>query len=123
MAVSISSPDRAALTALIEDTLNQLCIPPSLLGYQYLTHVIERVVVDPLRVKGLLTQVYPEVAEAYLTNAKAIERDVRTAICICWNRGGRKALDEMACRHLTERPWATEFIAIVARYIRKTYCR
>lgn len=123
MAGTTSNPASAELSYLIEDTLSSLCIPPSLLGYPYLAYSIKQVVLNPLRIKGLGTQIYQEIAECYSTNQKAVDRDVRTAIQTCWNCGGRETLDKIAHRHLVQRPWATEFVAIVAQYIKREYYR
>lgn len=109
----------ADMRHLIEDALNCLCIPPSLLGYTYLTYIVWQVAMEPLRIKGLTKQIYPEVARLYGTNAKAVEHDVRTAIHVCWSRRGKETLDRMAHRRLVQRPRATEFIAIVAQYIKR----
>lgn len=117
--MSTLQPTVTDLNDMIEDSLNVLYIPPSLLGYTYLTYVINQVVMDPLQVKRLTKELYPAVARLYGTNIKAVERDVRTAICACWTRGGKETLDRMAQRHLIQRPRATEFIAIVAQYIKR----
>lgn len=123
MAVSIIEPSGTALTDLVQRELIRLHIHPSMLGHHYLTYVIERVVRDPLRIRGITKDLYPEAAQFYHTNRKAVDRDVRTALDACWDRGGRETLDKMAHYHLTQRPCATEFISIVAAYIGRVYCR
>ncbi len=120
---NLSPADDDRLSELVENTLNSLCIPPSLLGYPYLVYAIALVASDPMCIKTLGKRVYQEAAQLYGTDQRAVERDVRTAIQACWNCGGRETLDKMACRHLVQRPWATEFIAIVAQHVKRKYRR
>lgn len=107
------------LPEIIKQTLLELHISPHLHGYGYLAYNIEQVVIDPLRIHGVTKDLYQETARQHGTTWQAVERAGRTAINACWDRGGREKLDEVVGYHLVERPWATEFIAIVAGYIRE----
>ena len=106
-----------SLTNVIRRELRSLHIPPSLLGYHYLLHVVKGVVLEPLRIRGLTKDLYREIARLHATTPGAVERDIRTAVNVCWERGGKEKLDEMAVHHLIERPFAKEFIAIVAEHV------
>lgn len=109
------------LTSVVEQTLTELHIPMRLRGYRYLTYSIERVATDPMLIHGVTRELYCETAKHYGTTWQAVERAGRTAINVCWDRGGREKLDEVVGYHLTERPWATEFIAFVAEHIRRVH--
>lgn len=104
----LSLSDLAALE------LHRLHIPPNLLGYHYLLHAVERVAAEPLRIRGLTTVIYPEIARRYGTKSDAVARDIRTAVKICWERGGKKRLDEIFTYTLIQPPWPSELIAVVA---------
>ena len=106
-----------SLTNVIRRELRSLHIPPSLLGYHYLLYAVEQVIRHPLRIKGITKGLYREIARLHATTPGAVERDIRTAVIVCWERGGRKKLDEMAACPLIERPYAAEFIAIVAEHV------
>lgn len=106
------------ITRAIEQTLTELHIPVNLHGYRYLAYSIELVVADPMRIQGITKDLYRETAKHYDTTWEAVEHANRTAINACWNMGGREKLDEVVGYHLAERPWATEFIAVIASYIR-----
>lgn len=110
------------LSDFVKQTLSELHISSHLHGYQYLADNIEQVVIDPMRIHGVTKDLYRETANRYGTTWQAVERDDRTAINVCWNRGGREKLDEVVGYHLAERPWAVEFIAFVADYIRRVHC-
>lgn len=110
------------LSNLINRTLIDLHILPHLNGYKYLSYNIEQVVINPLRIAGVTKDLYRETARLHGTTWQAVERADRTAINVCWDRGGRERLDEMVGHHLVERPWAIEFIALVADYIRRVHC-
>lgn len=110
------------LSGFVKQTLTELHILPYLHGYQYLAYSIEQVVVDPQRICGVTKDLYRETARHYGTTWHAVEHAGRTAINVCWNRGGREKLDEVVGYHLAERPWAVEFISLVADYIRRVHC-
>lgn len=55
---------------------------------------------------------YPEVAKRYGTNWKAVERNIRTVSCIIW-RENRPLLEELAHRHLEQKPRNAQMLAIL----------
>ena len=56
---------------------------------------------------------YPEVAKQYGTNWKTVERNIRTVSCIIW-RENRPLLEELAHRHLEQKPRNAQMLAILA---------
>lgn len=89
-------------------------------GYYYLTYIFLQVVPDPSQLLLVTKNLYPETGRAFSIPSSRVERAVRTAVARSWEHGGRETLDQMADCHLTERPTNTEFIGIVADYIRRT---
>lgn len=116
----IPNEETAALTNRIKKELRRLCISGHLRGYHYLTYMLLQVVRDPDRLMMITRSLYPDTGRCFGVSAANVERSSRTCITTCWNRGGRSALDQMAFHHLTECPTASEFIDIVADYIRRT---
>lgn len=89
-------------------------------GYYYLAYILLQVVPDPSQLILVTKNLYPETGQAFSIPPSRVERSVRTAVTNSWEHGGREALDQMADCHLIERPTNTEFIGIVADYIRRT---
>ena len=109
------------LSDYVEQELRRLCITGKYLGLPYLVFAVQRTVVDPNKVKNLSKELYCEVAQEFDASLHSVERAIRTAIMVCWERGGREMLDKMIGRHLTERPTNCEFIDQVSNYIQRTY--
>ena len=82
-------------------------IPPHIKGYKYLREGINNVT------KGL----YPVIGERYGTSASKVERAIRHAIEVAWNRGRIEAINAIFGARVyigTEKPTNSEFIALVA---------
>ena len=111
------------VAALIRWELHCLQISPTLLGHHYLLYAVEQVVKDPLRVKDVTKDLYPDTAHNFDTTWKAVERNIRSAVLACWNSSGRDTLMEIAGIQILERPKSAVFIAIVAEHVTKLYQR
>lgn len=109
-----------ALEQRVGEILRSLQIPGTLHGHQYLITAISQTVIDPTRVLYITKDLYQDLARQYKSTASGIERDIRHSIKRCWARGGREALDQVAGIHLSQRPTNSEFIDLVANYIRST---
>lgn len=109
----------SSLSFMIRQKLDCLQISPNLRGHHYLAYAIEQVANDPMRVKDVTKDLYPDTAHNFDTTWKAVERNIRSAVIACWNSGGQAALREMTSFNLSERPKTALFIAIVAEYVTK----
>ena len=107
-----------ALEQQVSEILRSLMIPGTLHGHQYLVTAISQTVINPARVLYITKELYPDLAKQYRSTVPNIERVIRHAIKRCWSRGGREALDQVAGIHLNQRPTNSEFIDLVANYIR-----
>ena len=110
------------LSDIIRRELHCLQISPTLRGHHYLIYAIEQVVNNPLRVKDITKDLYPDTAHNFDTTWKAVERNIRSAVLACWNSNGRETLQEMTGYQLADRPKSSVFIAIVANHVTKQ-CR
>lgn len=110
------------LDQMVEYELLRLDIPRKLDGFRYLTRAIARTIQEPDYIDRITKRLYPEVARSFNTNKTNVERCMRNAIKKCWDSkaGGREMLDQMAESHLIKHPTNSEFIALVAGYIRRT---
>ena len=109
-----------ALEQQVSEILRSLMIPGTLHGHRYLVSAITQTVIDPGRVLFITKELYPDLAKQFKSTVSKVERTMRNAIMKCWINGGREALDKVAGIHLTQRPTNSEFIDLVANYIRST---
>ena len=104
----------------INEDLRRLGIAGNLRGFYYLVLAIEETIPNPFRIQLITKDLYVDIARYYQVTPASVERAVRVAVNICWVRGERETLDQIACRHLTERPSPAQFIDLLADYIRRT---
>lgn len=103
----------------VEAELLRLGIPRALVGFRYHTDAIMWAVQEPGCTDFITKELYPDIARRHRVTASQVERSMRTAVQRCWSSERREALDEMAGYHLTKRPTNSEFIQLVAAYIRR----
>ena len=96
--------------------LIRLGIFPNLVGYRYLEYGIELLNENPDRIYYVTKDLYPVIAQRYGTSWLSVEHAIRTAVAICWERGNRTFLNEIAGYTLKTRPTASEFIAILYKF-------
>lgn len=102
----------------------ELGIPAHLRGYQFLRSAVLMCVQDMELVGSVTKLLYPDLARMYGTTAQKIERAIRNAIEVSWERGNSDIFEELfGYRNTSEysRPTNSEYIAIVADYIRLEY--
>ena len=92
-------------------------IPPHIKGYSYLREGIKMAVDDPQGINNVTKVLYPVIGEKYQTSASKVERAIRHAIEVAWNRGRIDAINAIFGARVyigTEKPTNSEFIALVA---------
>lgn len=62
-------------------------IPPHIKGYQFLREAVKLSVNSPDMINNITKKLYPSVAEKYCTSSSKVERAIRHAIEVAWNRG------------------------------------
>lgn len=110
--------DGAAKYLNTEQLLRSLGLTGKLVGFRYAIYMIERVAEDPEQIRLITKCLYRDTAKHFNATPSTVERAVRTLIQISWLHGDHAILDELAGFHLTERPSNTEFIDIMAGYLR-----
>lgn len=92
-------------------------IPPHIKGYGYLREGIKMAVEDPGIINNVTKVLYPKIGEKFDTSASKVERAIRHAIEVAWNRGRIDAINSIFGARVyigTEKPTNSEFIALVA---------
>lgn len=92
-------------------------IPAHIKGYQYLREAVKMVMENPERINRITKELYPGIAHRFGTTSSKVERAIRHAIEVAWNRGRIEALDEAFGRNvcsLDDKPTNGEFIALCA---------
>jgi two-component system response regulator (stage 0 sporulation protein A) len=108
-------------TALITSILHEMGVPAHIKGYHYIRHAVE-LVVDDIDLLGAVTKkLYPEVAEEFNSTSSRVERSIRHAIEVVWDRGNEKALVRYFASNMqneNSKPTNSQFIARIADKIR-----
>lgn len=92
-------------------------IPPHIKGFSYLREGIKLAVEDPPIINKVTKELYPKIGEKFSTSASKVERAIRHAIEVAWNRGRTDAIASIFGAKVyigNERPTNSEFIALVA---------
>lgn len=108
----------------VTNMLHEIGIPAHIKGYHYLRDAII-MAVDDMDVLNAITKVlYPTVAKKYQTTSSRVERAIRHAIEVAWNRGKLDTLDELFGYTVSTgkgKPTNSEFIALIADTIQLEY--
>ncbi len=114
-------PGRRAVELEITRILHRIGIPAHIKGYSFIREAIWMVVQDPDLLNAVTKELYPAVAERYDSTASRVERAIRHAIEVAWNRGDLEMINSMFGYTVSSRkgkPTNSEFIAMVADRIR-----
>ena len=101
----------------ISEIFMAIGIPPHIKGYGYLREAIKMTVDKPYLINSVTKQLYPSVAKKYETTSSKVERAIRHAIEVAWNRGRIDAINAIFGTRIylgSEKPTNSEFIALVA---------
>ena len=105
----------------ITKVLHSLGVPSHIKGYQYIRDGIYMMYKHPALIGGITKELYPEIALKYETTASRVERAIRHAIEISWNRGDYDLMEEIfghSVDYDRAKPTNSEFIATVADKLR-----
>ena len=105
------------LQVSITNILHELGVPSHIKGYQYIRESIMIVYDRPDIVGGITKELYPEVANKYDTTVSRVERAIRHAIEVSWNRGSWDLMEEIFGHSIDidkAKPTNSEFIVTIA---------
>lgn len=116
----IYSLDRE-LEITITDILHQIGVPAHIKGYHYLRDSIMMAVKHPEIINAVTKELYPSVAKKYETTSSRVERAIRHAIEVAWDRGDVDVLNSYfgyTIHNSRGKPTNSEFIAMISDRLR-----
>ncbi len=108
---------RVTLEEKISKIFINVGIPPHIKGYAFLREGVKMAVEDPNVINNITKQLYPMIGEKYNTTPSKVERAIRHAIEVAWNRGRIENINNILGVRAyvgTEKPTNGEFIALIA---------
>lgn len=105
------------LKTRVTQIIHELGIPASIVGYRYVRYAIMLVVRDPEMLNHATKRLYPEVAKHFGTTGSRVERAIRHAVEVAWDRGNVDVLQRWfgyTVSNMKGKPTNTEFIGLVA---------
>ena len=112
----IRSPE-PDLEATVTDVIHEIGVPAHIKGYQYLREAIIITIHDMEVINAVTKVLYPAVAKKFDTTPSRVERAIRHAIEVAWDRGDIETLQKFfgyTVSNIKGKPTNSEFIAMIA---------
>ena len=109
------------LTVVITDILHQIGVPAHIKGYQYVREAIRLTVENPEMLNSVTKILYPTVAKNFKSTSSRVERAIRHAIEVAWDRGDVEVLNSYfgyTIQSQRGKPTNSEFVAMISDKIR-----
>ena len=113
--------DEIALEVRVTEVIHQVGVPAHIKGYQYLREAIMMAVKDMESVGAITKILYPAIAKRFKTTSSRVERAIRHAIEVAWDRGDLETLQSYfgyTVSGLKGKPTNSEFISMIADRLR-----
>ena len=117
----IKSLDDANIEIQVTNIMHRIGVPAHINGYHFLRAAIILAAEDMKYVNSVTKILYPEVARLFDTSASRVERAMRHAVEVAWDRGDVDVLNSFfgyTVSHLKGKPTNSEFISLIADHIR-----
>ena len=114
----------ADMEAQVTKIIHQIGVPAHIKGYQYLRSAILMTIEDSDIINSVTKILYPTVAKKYQTTTSRVERAIRHAIEVAWDRGDVDTLNSYfgyTIQNTRGKPTNSEFIAMIADNLRLKY--
>ena len=108
----------------VTEIIRDIGIPANIKGYQYIREGIIMAVNDMNMLNYITKLLYPSIAKKYKTTSSSVERAIRHAIEVAWNRGQIDVINDMFGYTVNAgkgKPTNSEFIALIADKLRIEY--
>lgn len=108
----------------VTNMIHEIGVPAHIKGYQYLRDAIMLSVEDLEMMNSITKILYPTIAKKHQTTPSRVERAIRHAIEVAWNRGKMDTIDALFGYTVSNgkgKPTNSEFIALIADKIRLEY--
>lgn len=112
------------IEAQVTKIIHQIGVPAHIKGYQYLRTAILMTISDSEIINSVTKILYPSVAKKYSTTTSRVERAIRHAIEVAWDRGDVDVLNSYfgyTIQNNRGKPTNSEFIAMIADNLRLKY--
>ena len=106
-----------SLESVVTDVIHEIGVPAHIKGYQYLREAILLTIDDMDIINSVTKVLYPEVARKFNTTPSRVERAIRHAIEVAWDRGDIETLQKFfgyTVSNIKGKPTNSEFIAMIA---------
>ena len=103
--------------AMVTSMIHEIGVPAHIKGYQYLREAIMMAVEDMDVINAITKVLYPQVAKTFQTTSSRVERAIRHAIEVAWDRGDIETLQRFfgyTVSNTKGKPTNSEFIALIA---------
>jgi two-component system response regulator (stage 0 sporulation protein A) len=113
--------EEPSLKIQVTEILHQIGVPAHIKGYHYLRDSIIMAIETPDIINSVTKQLYPGVAKRYNTTASRVERAIRHAIEVAWDRGDVDVLNSYfgyTIHNTRGKPTNSEFIAMISDRLR-----
>lgn len=110
-------PDKNSIETMVTNIIHEIGVPAHIKGYQYLREAIIIAVNDMDVINAITKVLYPQVAKAFGTTPSRVERAIRHAIEVAWDRGDLDTLQRFfgyTVSNTKGKPTNSEFIALIA---------
>lgn len=118
---STPMPENLDLETQVTQIIHQIGVPAHIKGYQYLRTAILMTINDSEIINSVTKVLYPSVAKKYSTTTSRVERAIRHAIEVAWDRGDVDTLNAYfgyTIQNNRGKPTNSEFIAMIADNLR-----
>ena len=108
------------LEAVVTEVIHEIGVPAHIKGYQYLREAIILTINDMDMINAVTKVLYPQVAKRFSTTPSRVERAIRHAIEVAWDRGDVETLQRFFGYTVSEmkgKPTNSEFIAMIADHL------
>ncbi len=109
--------DKTNIESLVTSIIHEIGVPAHIKGYQYLREAIIIAVNDMDVINAITKVLYPQVAKTFQTTPSRVERAIRHAIEVAWDRGDLDTLQRFfgyTVSNTKGKPTNSEFIALIA---------
>ena len=114
---SVQRNDKTSIESLVTGIIHEIGVPAHIKGYQYLREAIIIAVNDMDVINAITKVLYPQVAKTFQTTPSRVERAIRHAIEVAWDRGDLDTLQRFfgyTVSNTKGKPTNSEFIALIA---------
>ena len=115
--LSASRGGQPNIETMVTNIIHEIGVPAHIKGYQYLREAIMIAVGDMDVINAITKVLYPQVAKTFQTTPSRVERAIRHAIEVAWDRGDLDTLQRFfgyTVSNTKGKPTNSEFIALIA---------